>query len=151
MKEYKGGLKEEKLLKEQHIKVQEEINELPKERRDVIHAISDRVQKELDIQTDLVLDFSHEDRIRKAGYVPSQAEEIAELSKNYAVGQIFKFRDELKVLTPFKTIVDAQVYLNVLQDRVISLSKDADNANETIIEILTEVSEKTTKRKSNGK
>lgn len=71
-----------------------------------------------------VFDFKSEDRVRKAGYTPQQAEDMAFMmkSQNIQVGQLFKFMGKDKVLTPFKTVVDAQQYVNVLQGRVLELT-----------------------------
>ena len=71
-----------------------------------------------------VFDFESEDRVRKAGYTPQQAEDIAFKikSERLQVGQIFQYRGKQLVLSPFKTVVPAQLYLTTIQDRVLELT-----------------------------
>lgn len=72
----------------------------------------------------LVSNFSSENRLRAAGYLPSEAEDLAYLmkDKNIQIGEIFTFKGKSKVLTPFNTVVDAQVYITTLQSSLITFT-----------------------------
>jgi len=75
-----------------------------------------------------VFDFESENRVRRAGYSPQEAEDIAFILKkeNIQVGQVFKYHRargvELLTLTPFKTVVPAQTYITSLQDRLFEIT-----------------------------
>lgn len=98
-------------------KVQEDIKKLSPEVQKAVAEANEAFEE----MTDLVFDFASENRVRSAGYLPSQAENLAKLMRDekIKVGQIFEFLGKQKVLTPFETVVDAQVYLTALQDRVL--------------------------------
>lgn len=73
-----------------------------------------------------VFDFDSEDRVRRHGYTPQQAEDLAFLikSQDIKVGQLFQFRGKSLVMTPFKTVVESQVYVTTIQDQVINLASE---------------------------
>lgn len=108
-----------KLLEEQHSKVQKDVEKLPLETRNFIRAAQAEVSQEIEKISKDVFDFESEDRIRKAGYTPQQAEDIAFLSKSAGVGKMFSYAGKTLVLTPFKTVVDAQIYITAIQDRLL--------------------------------
>lgn len=98
--------------------VQDKIKSLPAENQARIKEANDALE---DICSD-VFDFESEDRVRKAGFTPQQAEDIAYIVKKKQVGEIFQFQGKQLVLTPFKTVVAAQLYLTTIQDRVLELT-----------------------------
>lgn len=104
--------------------IQKQIEALPKEQRQIILDQKDQVESELETFNEEVFDFDSEARVRKAGYTMSQAEDMAKYMerKKIKVGQIFQFEGEQKVLTPFKTVVNAQVYMTALQDRLFEIT-----------------------------
>lgn len=103
-----------------NLKDQEAIDKLSGDARKA----ADLVNKTFDDMTNDIFDFESEDRVRKAGYLPSQAEEIAKFMKDnkIQVGQLFEYDGKSKVLTPFKTVVDAQNYVTALQDRLFEIT-----------------------------
>jgi hypothetical protein len=84
----------------------------------------DQVDDEFEKIGNDVFDFESEDRVRKAGYTPQQVEDIAFKMKteNIKVGQIFQYGGKQLVLSPFKTVVPAQVYLTTIQDRLLEIT-----------------------------
>lgn len=98
--------------------VKEQIKTLPKESQEAIRQANAAFEE----ITNDVFDFESENRIRKAGWTPSQAEDIAKLSRKNGVGKMFQYDKKTLVLTPFKTVVEAQVYLSVVQDRLLELT-----------------------------
>lgn len=106
-----------KALQKQHDEVRKEASLDPKKQR-----VLDEADDSFNEITSLVEDFDSEDRVRKAGFTPQQAEDIAYILKTKQVGEIFSYRDKQLVLTPFKTVVDAQVYLSLIQDRFLELT-----------------------------
>lgn len=83
--------------------------------------LKDLVESELQEVNDLIFDFSSEERIREAGYSPSQAEQVAMIlaDRKIKIGEMFECQGRTLVLTPFKTVVPAQEYLYTIQNRLI--------------------------------
>ncbi len=92
------------------------------EAKKVIAEVEAQVQE----ANDVVFDFSAENRVREAGYTNSEAEDLAYIVKTKKIGQIFFFKNTAKIVTPFKTVVDAQVYLTALEDSLVSCHKEVD-------------------------
>lgn len=100
--------------------VKEEIDKLPEESKKNIQIARKAFEE---INND-VFDFASESRVRASGWTAQQAEDIAKLLKRnkIQVGQIFFYNEHQLVLTPFKTIVAAQVYITAVQDRLLELT-----------------------------
>lgn len=109
---------EVKGLEEQDKKVKEQIKALPESSQAAIREV-DEAFNEI---TNDVFDFDSENRVRAAGYTPQQAEDIAKLSRSSGVGMMFRHNNKNLVLTPFKTVVDAQLYLSAVQNRLLELT-----------------------------
>lgn len=105
-------------------KANEDFDKLSKESKESVLAAKKVVDQTIAEINNNDFNYESENRLRKQGFTPSQAEQIAEIIKTKPVGEIFSFRDILYVQTPFKTIVKAQVYLNVLQDSVIQVTNE---------------------------
>lgn len=69
-----------------------------------------------------IFNFESESKVRKAGFTPQQAKDIANIVKTKQIGEIFQYKNKQLVLTPFKTVVDAQVYLTTLQNRLLEVT-----------------------------
>jgi hypothetical protein len=107
-------------LQKQHDAVQKQIAEMPEENRSFIRSAQAQVDAEITkTNSDIFDNYDHEERIRASGYQISEAEEIARIVRKVGVGQIFEYKNKLKVMTPFKTVVDAQTYVSALQDRLL--------------------------------
>lgn len=105
-------------IEKNHQEQREKLKTLSKEVQDGVaqgDATFDEITKD-------VFDFESENRVRRAGFNPQQAEDIAFIIKNKQVGEIFSYQGNQLVLTPFKTVVTAQVYLTTIQDRVLELT-----------------------------
>lgn len=110
----------------------EEISQYEKQDREVkeqIKTLPESSQKAIaeanaafDEITNDVFDFESESRVRKAGYTPQEAEDIAKIVQRKQVGEIFEFNKQKLVLTPFKTVVPAQTYIQALQDRLLEVT-----------------------------
>jgi hypothetical protein len=109
----KGGL-----ITIQSQEIENQISSLPKENRSRIEEANTALNEMMDD----VNDFESEQRIRKAGFSPQEAEDIAYMVRDHRVGQIFTYNQKSIVLTPFNTVVDAQVYLTAIQDRLLELT-----------------------------
>lgn len=82
-----------------------------------------------------------ENKFRKAGYLPSQARDLLAEFKNKEIGKVFKFFgkelndvvngrdivytafDKYFVKTPFNTVVQADEYIDTLQNQLIAVAK----------------------------
>ena len=104
------------------------LEQISKETRDNATPAQKKVLAEADAAfaeiNDLVSDFSSENRVRAAGYLPSEAEELSTLMRDrkIQIGQLFEFKGKTKVKTPFNTVVDAQVYVTHLQQSLITFT-----------------------------
>lgn len=110
--------KELKGLADNHLEQRAILKTLSKETQEGV-AQADAAFEEM---TRDVFDFESEARVRKAGFTPQQAEDIANMVRTKQVGQIFQYQGKQLVLTPFKTVVPAQTYLTTIQDRVLELT-----------------------------
>jgi rRNA pseudouridine-1189 N-methylase Emg1 (Nep1/Mra1 family) len=86
--------------------------------------------------TDLDIQMGLDTKYRRAGYLPSQAEALMGAAKHREIGRVFKFFgkehtehdlvyttfDKFFVKTPFNTVVEADVYIDTLQNQLILLS-----------------------------
>lgn len=114
----------------------QDLSGLSKERQDQVLAQSAEVDSELlKMNQELDLQYDVDNRYRKAGFLPSQAEEVLHIGKKQPVGRIFKAlgsvhivnnttysaHDRFFVRTPYNTVVEAQVYIDTLQDQIIAL------------------------------
>ncbi len=111
-------------LELQHEQVQKDIANLPEDKKRIVMDQKAQVEAEIESFNNDVFDFESEARMREAGYLPSQVEDMAKFMKknNIQVGQLFSFNGKLKVLTPFKTVVDGQNYVTALQDRLFEIT-----------------------------
>lgn len=100
--------------------ISNKISKLSPESQSNIQQVNDAINE----MVDDIFDFDSENRVRKAGYLPSEVEELARYMKsnNIQVGQVFQFGSKSKVLTPFKTVVDVQNYVTALQDRLFEIT-----------------------------
>lgn len=115
---------------------------LPDSKKSEILSISQEVDKALeDINTGFDEGVEIEDRFRKAGYLPSEARDLLAESKNKEIGKVFKFfgknlvdevngrqieytaYDKYFVKTPFNTVVQADEYIDTLQNQLITIAK----------------------------
>jgi hypothetical protein len=111
-------------LQAQHDFVQDQIEALPEGKRNEIRALQAEVDVEIaNMGRDLDETMDIEAQWRKAtGLHHSDAEKVLRKMAAEPVGKIVRMFDKNWVHTPFKTIVEAQQYVNVLQDRVLQLT-----------------------------
>lgn len=90
---------------------------------------SQRVQDEMDlVNRDMTEGIRIENKFRRAGFLPSEAHDLIKLMRNKNIGQIWapmsddENQPKLYILTPFKTIVEAQTYVDVIQKRFLEMS-----------------------------
>lgn len=101
----------------------------PKTQKDVLSA-RQQVQEELDIQNaNMNKQFDVEAQMRNAtGFTHSATERLMEEmkdalnSKRLRVGQTYLFQGKAFVWTPYKTIVQADLYISSMQDVVLKLT-----------------------------
>ncbi len=131
----------EKRLKFNQDKVWKDAEDLPDEVQHAAYFSKKLVDEELEKVNKDFIDIDNENRIRKSGYLPSQAEQIAEIAKTKNVGEVFLWSEDtlnieegqkkkvyscggkFLVKTPFSTVVDAQIYLSALENKVLELSE----------------------------
>lgn len=109
---------EVKSLKDLDQKTKEQIKTLSQKSQMVVAEVN-QVFNELEAD---IFNFDSEDRVRKAGWTPQQAEDIAFILKNKTFGEIFDYKGRPLVLTPFNTVIAPQLYLTALQDRLFELT-----------------------------
>lgn len=114
---YQNTLERARRMQEDHEKVRASMNS--EQLR--VAELSDREFEESDILKD-VMNFDSEKRVRKAGFTPQEAEDVAYIIKKKQIGEIFEYKNKQLVLTPFKTVVSAQIYLTTIQDRFLELT-----------------------------
>lgn len=116
---YTVDLEQVDLLEAQHQKVQDEIVQLPANKLAIVRQVQRDADLAFEDVNEIYFNFDHEDRIRAAGYTISEAQDVANLSQKAGVGRIFSYEGEALILTPFKTVVDAQVYVDAIQNRLL--------------------------------
>lgn len=99
-------------VKENHEKVRASMNA---EQR----ALAEEGDRAFDEMNKDIFDFDSEARIRNSGFKQSEAEELAKIVKTKQVGQVFQYGSKFMVLTPFKTVVPAQLYVNTIQESLL--------------------------------
>lgn len=114
------------VLKSVHDQVQNDIAKLSVERQAEVRAMQAEVDSEIaKVNGDLDAKFDIEKRWREAsGLHHLDAENVLKSMSKEPVGKIVPMYGKQWVHTPFKTVVQAQVYVDALQGRVMQLSNE---------------------------
>lgn len=111
-------------LQTAHDQVQADVAKLSPERQSEIKAMQAEVDFEIAKNNkDLDAQFDIEAKWREAtGLHHADAQEVLSKMRNEPVGKIKQMFGKQWVFTPFNTVVQAQVYVDALQGRLIQLS-----------------------------
>lgn len=105
-------------FEENERRLQDEIKAIPSAlaAKTIVDEEFGEIQKNLDSQ------FVTEGKVRALGLSTRDTEDLALLMKSSPVGNVVLFRGKFFVKTPYDTVVPAEVYINSLQDTLISVT-----------------------------
>lgn len=121
MKTYQVDKYTQRKLEQQHLKVQEEISNLPKEKRDIIRSQQVIVDTSLDKMNESFFDFTVDTFLIENGLSGSCRSELLRYAKDYAgTGKSFLLEYKPFIATHDNQIMHVDKYIYVLEKALIN-------------------------------